>query len=75
MVVSPPSVFVDNECCGFKILLPLFHGAEGKKDKTLIDSIRRFRADRISNIIAGETSARLYDDDAVILHLRNLIAM
>jgi len=37
--------------------------------ETLTDRIRRFREDRISNIIAGETPAQLYDDHKVILHL------
>jgi hypothetical protein len=37
--------------------------------ETLTDRIRRFREDRTSNIIAGETPARLFDDHKVILHL------
>ncbi|MGA7076589.1 MAG: hypothetical protein WBZ42_08635 [Halobacteriota archaeon] len=37
--------------------------------ETLTDRIRRFREDRVSNIIAGETPARLYGDHKVILHI------
>jgi hypothetical protein len=37
--------------------------------ETLTDRIRRFREDRITNIIAGEAPARLFDDHKVILHL------
>jgi hypothetical protein len=42
--------------------------------ETLTDRIRRFREDRISNIIAGETPAPLYEDHKVILHLIPLSA-
>jgi hypothetical protein len=74
--ISPPSVFVPTECCDLKILLPLFHRTEGKRRKeALTDRIRRFRADRISNIIAGDAPARLYDDHLVLLHLGNLTMM
>lgn len=37
--------------------------------KTITERIRRFREDRITKIISGETPARLFDDHKVILHL------